>query len=134
MRAGATFTIPLFLDLVASKPDAKAEFVVAVREGGELFSLSCSAQCLIRVGALTWLERELKPVEGLESRDLVIRTHITREKTEGGDIEKGVVDASTLREGRPNLAELVRNVCAAPGRVAVVGEALQWIGLRDPLS
>ncbi|EJD40980.1 hypothetical protein AURDEDRAFT_115677 [Auricularia subglabra TFB-10046 SS5] len=106
--SGTTFTAPLFLDLVAHKADrpadAKAEFVITVRESG----------------ALGWLERELQPFEESEAGDAAVRTHVTREKVEDVDIEKEPVSIGSLHHGRPNIPELVKEFCSTPGRVAII--------------
>lgn len=108
LSAGATFTAPLFLDLVAHKADrpegARTEFVVAVRESG----------------ALGWLERELQPIEESNAAEVFIRTHVTREKVEDVDVEKEPASSNSLHHGRPNIPDLVKELCSAPGRVAII--------------
>ncbi|KAK7044663.1 FAD-binding domain-containing protein [Favolaschia claudopus] len=110
--SGASFTIPLLIDLErnrSSRPaDATTRFVVAVREGG----------------AFTWLERQMKPLNDLETIGVAQSTHVTRQKVEEIDPEKGDSKSDdnfgSLQNGRPNIYELVRELCEEPGRVAVV--------------
>ncbi|KAJ6488016.1 FAD-binding domain-containing protein [Mycena sanguinolenta] len=108
--SGASFTIPLLIDLERNKSarpaGATVRFVIAVREGG----------------AFMWLERQLKPLQN--SDDVVQDTHVTRARVEEIDPEKGDYqsegDLGALHNGRPDIFELVHSVCADPGRVAIV--------------
>ncbi|KAJ6562107.1 ferric reductase NAD binding domain-containing protein [Mycena capillaripes] len=109
--SGATFTVPLLIDLVRNKAarpaDAKIQSVIAVREGG----------------AFTWLEQELKPLSELKDSDVSQHTHVTRQHVADIDPEKGEPtsdELGALHDGRPNVFELVHAVCGEPGRVAVV--------------
>ncbi|KAJ7021881.1 ferric reductase NAD binding domain-containing protein [Mycena alexandri] len=112
--SGASFTIPLLIDLVrhqATRPaGAKTQFVVAVREGG----------------AFAWLEQELEPLSVEEGSDVVRQTHVTRQQVEEIDPEKGdhacdSGDLGSLQNGRPDLRALIQAICVDAGRVAVVG-------------
>ncbi|KAJ7358425.1 FAD-binding domain-containing protein, partial [Mycena albidolilacea] len=110
--SGASFTIPLVVDLArntsARPAGATIQFVVAVREGG----------------AFAWLERQLKPLAALEGSDVLRDTHVTRQSVEEIDPEKDDShsdrDLGSLHNGRPNISELIHNLCSDPGRVAVV--------------
>ncbi|KAJ7764700.1 hypothetical protein B0H16DRAFT_1310358 [Mycena metata] len=111
--SGASFTIPLLIDLVRNQasrpPGAKTQFVVAVREGG----------------AFSWLEQELEPLSVKEGTDVVRQTHVTRQQVEEIDPEKGDRasddggDLGSLDNGRPDLHALVEAFGADIGRVAV---------------
>ncbi|KAJ7881787.1 FAD-binding domain-containing protein [Mycena olivaceomarginata] len=109
--SGASFTIPLVVDLArntsARPAGATIQFVVAVREG-----------------AFAWLERQLKPLAALEGSDVLRDTHVTCQSVEEIDPEKGDShsdrDLGSLHNGRPNISELIHNLCSDPGRVAVV--------------
>ncbi|KAJ7142996.1 FAD-binding domain-containing protein [Mycena epipterygia] len=110
--SGATFTIPLMIDMEKNKavrpPGGKIQSVVAVRDDG----------------AFTWLERELRPLSASGDNDVAQHTHVTRQQIEELDPEKGDAasggDLGSLHNIRPNVLELVHAICSDPGRVAVV--------------
>ncbi|EJD40983.1 hypothetical protein AURDEDRAFT_106480 [Auricularia subglabra TFB-10046 SS5] len=105
--SGATFTLPLLVDLVTNgRAEATIEFVVAVRESG----------------SLEWIDRQLRDLKGAEPPRVAITTYITR----GTSVSEKDGDAPDVAsrhedEGRPDLAALIRNACSgAAARVAII--------------
>lgn len=106
--SGATFTLPLFVDLVAhGRADAVIEFVVAVREAG----------------SLEWINRTLHDLKGAEAPRVAIKTYITRGCTSPAEKDGDAAEVSSHHEdeGRPDLAALIRTACSgAATRVAII--------------
>ncbi|KAJ7164444.1 hypothetical protein C8R46DRAFT_1099538 [Mycena filopes] len=112
--SGASFTIPLFVDLMRSQAmravGAKTQFVVAVRD----------------TSSFGWLEKALEALPAPEGSDVVRQTHVTRHQIAKVDPEKGDAasegggELGAQLHGRPDLRALVHAMCMTPGRVAVV--------------
>ncbi|KAH7097334.1 hypothetical protein BKA62DRAFT_451264 [Auriculariales sp. MPI-PUGE-AT-0066] len=99
--SGATFTLPLFLDLVAQPNGPRVEFVVVARTRGAFHFVDTALQNVVPSNA-------------------EVHKYITREDVdEDDDHKKG--SPSSLLAGRPPLRAVISESCSKATRLAIVG-------------
>ncbi|KDQ13334.1 hypothetical protein BOTBODRAFT_175647 [Botryobasidium botryosum FD-172 SS1] len=115
--SGATFTLPLLMDLVQGFSDhmtcKHVEFILAVREND----------------SPAWMEEDLSTaLAAVDNEGLTVRIHVTRTESDPtllDHVSSSSVDAKNapephIRSGRPNLPEIIRSAARSDrGRVAI---------------